>query len=85
MTKLLLGAGLVSLTHLGPPIGGLITNVGRGLQSARPNAPTGGPATIMAGAIIFCYLTLGFLFGYIVTTTWYQRLLEKVVDKTRSG
>jgi hypothetical protein len=69
LTKLLLGAGLVTLTHLGAPISRLIDNVAKGL--AVPPAPTG-PAHVMAGAILFGYTAIGMLNGYVMTTTWYQ-------------
>lgn len=76
LTKLLLGAGLVGLTHLGGPAGGLIDAVARGLQ--RPDVSTDGPAQLMAGALLLAYGTLGFLSGYVVTTTWYSRKLDSL-------
>lgn len=69
LTKLLLGAGLVTLTHLGPPISRLIDNVAHGL--AVQSAPLG-PAKVMAGAILFGYTAIGMLDGYVMTTMWYQ-------------
>jgi hypothetical protein len=75
LTKLLLGAGLVQLTHLGAPIGRLISHVGAGLQSSGASS---GTATVMAGAIIFAYAAIGFLDGYVVTTIWYERKLASL-------
>ncbi len=75
LTKLLLGAALVQLTHLGAPIGSLIDHVALGLQN--PSA-TGGPtssAKVMAGLIIFGYAFLGLLEGYVVTSVWYPQKL----------
>jgi hypothetical protein len=75
LTKLLLGAGLVQLTHLGTPISHLIGKVAAGLHS--PGA-YGGSATVMAGAIMFGYVTIGLLDGYVVTTIWYQKKLASL-------
>jgi Putative Ig domain len=74
LTKLLLGAGLVQLTHLGTPIGKLIHTVAAGLYSS---APYSGAATATAGAIIFGYFAIGLLYGYVITTMWYQRKLTQ--------
>jgi Putative Ig domain len=74
LTKLLLGAGLVQLTHLGAPIASLIDHVGRGLY---PPGGSGQAATVMAGAILFGYAAIGLLDGYVMTTTWYQNWLIK--------
>lgn len=74
LTKLLIGASLVSLSKLGPPIGQLIDSIAGGLV-------TGGSATgsakVVAGAILFGYVAMGFLDGYILTTVWYQRELDE--------
>lgn len=74
LTKLLIGASLVSLSKLGPPIGRLIDSIAGGLS-------TGGSATssakVVAGAILFGYVAMGFLDGYILTTVWYQRELDE--------
>jgi hypothetical protein len=75
LTKLLLGAGLVQLTHLGGPIARLIDHIAVGLQNP---APGGGPtlgAEVMAGLIILGYTVLGLLEGYVVTSVWYPRKL----------
>jgi hypothetical protein len=79
LTKLLLGAGLVSLTKLGEPLGGLVNSIAAGLQGATPPVVTG-PPQVMAAAILFGYVTLGFLVGYILTSLWYSRHLEKLVN-----
>lgn len=76
LTKLLLGAGLVSLTKLGTPISSLIDGVARGLVSD-PNT-TGGAAQALAGAVLILYSVLGFLDGYVVTTLWYGRRMNKL-------
>jgi hypothetical protein len=76
LTKLLLGAGLVSLTKIGAPLGHLIDTVAQGLTvSTSPSSS----AKIVAGAILFGYGAIGFLIGYFVTTIWYQTELEKVL------
>jgi hypothetical protein len=75
LTKLLLGAGLVQLTHLGTPISHLIDHVAAGLHATPAYS---GPATVMAGAIIFGYVTIGLLDGYVVTTIWYQKKLTSL-------
>lgn len=75
LTKLLLGAGLVQLTHLGAPIGDLIDHVAAGLYA--PGAPSGA-AKVTAGAIIFGYTAIGLLDGYVVTTMWYQKRLDSL-------
>jgi putative Ig domain-containing protein len=79
LTKLLLGAGLVQLTHLGRPVGQLIDSVARGLYDpgttpAAMMAP--GSAKVLAGSILFGYLGIGILSGYVVTATWYLRKLN---------
>lgn len=76
LTKLLLGAGLVSLTKLGEPIGRLIDTVARGLESPTVSTLTGS-ATTFAGALLFGFTALGFLQGYVVTTLWYGRRLAR--------
>jgi Putative Ig domain len=74
LTKLLLGAGLVQLTHLGAPIGGLIDDVAAGLSaSSKPSEA----AKVMAGTILFGYVAIGLLDGYVMTTTLYQNWLAR--------
>ncbi len=75
LTKLLLGAGLVELTKLGKPIGRLITAVARGLQQ-QSSGSVGQAAQVMAGSILIGGVVVGFLEGYTLTTTWYQRKLN---------
>ena len=70
LTKLLLGAGLVQLTHLGAPIGGLIDHVAAGLYQAHKDE---GAARVTAAAILFGLAFAGVLDGYIGTTMWYQK------------
>jgi Putative Ig domain len=72
LTKLVLGAGLVELTRLGGPVGRLIDDIAAGLHTSGASAAAVQTAKVMAGAIIFGYLIMGLLNGYIVTTTWYQ-------------
>jgi hypothetical protein len=75
LTKLLLGAGLVSLTQLGGPLGRLNQGVAAGLGATGGS----GPAQVMAAAIMVTYVVLGFLYGYIVTTLWYTRRIEHLM------
>lgn len=74
LTKLLLGAGLVELTHLGKPLGNLIHTVAVGL--GQQNSPDNS-STTMAGALLITYFVLGFLDGYVVTTLWYGRRISE--------
>jgi hypothetical protein len=74
LTKLLLGAGLVQLTHLGGPVGSLIDDVAGGLS---PVSPPTEAAKVMAGAILFGYAAIGLLDGYVMTTTWYQNWIVR--------
>lgn len=76
LTKLVLGAGLVELTRLGGPVARLIDNVAAGLHSSGASAASVQTAKVMAGAIIFGYVIMGLLDGYIVTTTWYQAKVD---------
>lgn len=75
LTKLLLGAGLVQLTHLSAPISKLIDNVANGLYIAGASSWA---AKVTAGAILFGYIVTGLLTGYVVTTMWYQRKLAQL-------
>lgn len=74
LTKLLLGAGLVQLTHLGAPVASLIDHVAGGLHGPAGSSQA---ATVMAGAILFGYTTIGLLDSYVVTTMWYQEHISK--------
>jgi len=77
LTKLLLGAGLVSLTHLGKPLGDLIDDVARGMGGATPSGGVTESAVVIAGAILITYVALGFLGGYLTTTLWYGKRLQR--------
>jgi len=81
LTKLLLGAGLVSLSHLGGPIGRLIDDVAGGLHGVTSDAAIIQAAKVTSGAIMIAFAVLGLLVGYIVTSTWYERRLEKIFSK----
>ncbi|MGH3204337.1 MAG: Ig domain-containing protein, partial [Streptosporangiaceae bacterium] len=76
LTKLVLGAGLVELTRLGAPVGRLIDVVAIGLYSPAASAAAIQTAKVTAGAILFGYVMMGLLDGYIVTTTWYQAKVD---------
>jgi hypothetical protein len=79
LTKLLLGAGLVQLTHLGRPIGALIDSVASGLYDPGTTSATAmvpGSAKVLAGSILFGYLGIGMLSGYVATAIWYLRKLN---------
>jgi uncharacterized integral membrane protein len=75
LTKLLLGAGLVQLTHLGGPISSLIGHAAIGLQNPGPGGAATAGAKVMAGLIILGYAVFGLLEGYLVTSVWYPRKL----------
>jgi len=75
LTKLLLGAGLVQLTHLGGPIAHLVDTVAAGLTPAGAQPFPSSAAKVMAGAILFGYAAIGLLNAYVVTTVWYQQKL----------
>jgi hypothetical protein len=77
LTKLLLGAGLVSLTRLGQPLSELIDNVARGLGGATASGGVTESAVVIAGAILITYVILGFLGGYLTTAFWYGRVLQR--------
>jgi hypothetical protein len=79
LTKLLLGAGLVQLTHLGAPVGSLIDDVAGGLAAS--SKPTEA-AKVMAGAILFAYTAMGLLNGYLMTTTWYQNWIVRHIGQS---
>lgn len=74
LTKLLLGAGLVQLTHLGTPVANLINHIAAALYTLPTDR---GAAQVMAGAIIIGYTAIGMLGGYVLTTMWYQRKLTE--------
>jgi hypothetical protein len=72
LTKLLLGAGLVGLTHLSKPLGALVNDVAAGLGSATSSG------RVVAAAILMTYVTLGFIDLYVVTTLWYGKHLQQL-------
>jgi Putative Ig domain len=78
LTKLLLGAGLVQLTHLGAPIAHLIDTVAAGLTATAATTVPSSAAKVMAGSILIGYVAIGLLDSYVVTTLWYQNRLGKV-------
>jgi hypothetical protein len=77
LTKLLLGAGLVSLTRLGRPLSQLIDNVARGLGGGTASGGVTASAAVIAGAILVNYVILGFLGGYLTTAFFYGRVLQR--------
>ena len=77
LTKLLLGAGLVSLTRLGRPLSQLIDNVARGLGGGTASGGVTASAAVLAGAILITYVVLGFLGGYLTTAFFYGRVLQR--------
>lgn len=85
LTKLLLGAGLVSLSRLGGPIGRLIDSVAGGLHGATSDPAIIQAAKVTAGTVMIAFTVLGLLVGYIVTSTWYQGRLEKQAAKNRAA
>jgi hypothetical protein len=42
-------------------------------------APSG-PAQVMAGAIMVTYVIIGFLDGYVVTTLWYGKRMDRMAS-----
>jgi hypothetical protein len=78
LTKLLLGAGLFSLSHLGEPVGKLIDNVVGGLHGTTSDPATIQAAKVIAGTVMIAYTVLGVLVGYIVTSTWYQKKINNI-------
>ena len=77
LTKLLLGAGLVELTRLGQPLSELIDNVARGLGGATTSGGVTESAVVIAGGILITYVALGFLGGYLTTSFWYAKALQR--------
>lgn len=78
LTKLLLGAGLVSLSHLGGPIGKLINDVAGGLHGPTSDPSAIQAAKVIAGSVMIGFTVLGILGGYIVTSTWYQKKISEL-------
>ncbi len=79
LTKLLLGAGLAQLAHLGAPAGSLIDDVARGLAASSKRTEA---AKVVAGAILFGYTAMGLLNGYLMTTTWYQNWIVRPIGQS---
>jgi hypothetical protein len=84
LTKLLLGAGLVQLTHLGGPARSLVTSIASGLESPADDGSVRGPALVAAGTILVLFFGLGFVMGYVVTTTWYGGKLNSAANGHRA-
>lgn len=82
LTKLLLGAGLVSLSHLGGPVGDLINQVAGSLHNSTADANAIQAAKVTAGAVMIGFTVLGILGGYIVTSTWYQKKMSELDQET---
>jgi hypothetical protein len=80
ITKLLLGAGLVSLTHLGGPAARLIDDVASGLYDATGHPAGAAGAKVLAGAVLISFTVLGVVEGYVLTSTWYPRKLQQLAD-----
>jgi hypothetical protein len=78
LTKLLLGAGLVELTRLGHPLSSLIDAVARGLQGVPAGGAVSGTPVVAAASILVLYVVLGFLDGYVLTTLWYGKYLQRL-------
>jgi hypothetical protein len=78
LTKLLLGAGLVQLGHMGRWLGGFTDGLARAFVSGNAELipPT---AKVLAASLLAFYSALGFLSGYIVTSIWYRRRLQETV------
>ncbi len=78
LTKLLLGAGLVSLSHLGAPVSKLINDVAGGLHGPTSEPSVIQSAKVIAGSVMIGFTVLGILGGYIVTSTWYQKKISEL-------
>ena len=78
LTKLLLGAGLVELTRLGKPLSTLINAVARALQDIPASVKPTQTSVVVASGLLAMYVVLGFLDGYVITTVWYGKYLERL-------
>jgi hypothetical protein len=83
-TKLLLGAGLVQLGHVGRWLGDFITGIAGAFVSDNAGSPPV-VAQVVAGSLVAFYAAFGFLFGYIITTLWYRRRLEALIKARRAA
>lgn len=80
LTKLLLGAGLVSLSRLGGPLGRLIDDVAAGLYGPKATPDIIQSAKVTAGTVMIAFAVLGLLVSYIVTSTWYEKKLDDLLS-----
>jgi hypothetical protein len=78
LTKLLLGAGLVELTRLGKPLSTLVNAVARALQDIQASVKPTQTSVVVASGLLAMYVVLGFLDGYVITTVWYGKYLERL-------
>lgn len=78
LTKLLLGAGLVELTRLGKPLSTLVNAVARALQDIPASVKPTQTSVVVASGLLAMYVVLGFLDGYVITTVWYGKYLERL-------
>jgi hypothetical protein len=83
-TKLLLGAGLVQLGHIGSWLGSFVVVTARGFTPSKSGAPVEVGRVVVASVLAF-YFGFGFLFGYIDTTLWYSIRLDRVVHPRSSS
>jgi hypothetical protein len=80
VTKLLLGAGLVSLGKLGAPIGHMIDEVATGLVGSVSTATVVHSARLFSGAVLIGFAVIGLLEGYMLTLTWFQAKLNQLAE-----
>lgn len=78
LVKLLVGAGLVSLSHLGVPIGKLIDDVAGGLHGVTADPAGIHAAKVTAATIMITFGILGLFIGYLMTTMWTERKTERI-------
>jgi hypothetical protein len=83
LTKLLIGAGLVQLGHVGRWLGGFIDELAGAFGSGDSQAVL--TAKVLAASLLAYYSAFGFLFGYIITNTWYRNRLESLVGHIRDA
>jgi hypothetical protein len=78
LTKLLIGAGLVQLGAIGTWIGSFINDLAVAFSAS--DGPPPEAAKIVAGSILGFSVSIGFVFGYLLTTLWYQRRLDRTLQ-----
>jgi hypothetical protein len=83
LTKLLIGAGLVQLGHVGRWLGRFIDELAGAFGSGSSEAVL--TAKVLAASLLAYYSAFGFLFGYIITNTWYRNRLESLVRRIRGN